>query len=337
MYILSPSESVMANTQLILHVPGTEKDTTALPKKAVREGIAQGQIKYSQLIWSPVHEAWKQVRELPHLWPSQKLAPAPAPRVTSSVPIPRVSTPVAVPITPKVRVAVAKPRVQAPPKISLRASADVQPEATVPRIHENQPAPVPVAVPVPMVRAAAVRTESDHLVVEEESGPPFVKWICIGVGSLLVLILGGNYLMVGHPVASRLAQTSYGKVSVYSHLGAFMQPGDLALHVPASSELNESNFAGFLVALAQSSSSRPFGGEAFERVSLTPGWTGRYSFDGQAWRDLGKMGGQDAQTQKDFILNQVDDASGQPLAGTTTDEGAREKVWEKFVQDFSRS
>src|ERR1700728_4014413 len=67
---------VMADTQLILHVKGTEQ-TTSLPKPAVRAGIKEGQIKYSQLIWSPIHNAWKQVREMPHLWPSQKIAPAP--------------------------------------------------------------------------------------------------------------------------------------------------------------------------------------------------------------------------------------------------------------------
>src|ERR1700728_2969479 len=93
---------VMADTQLILHVKGTEQ-TTSLPKPAVRAGIKEGQIKYSQLIWSPIHNAWKQVREMPHLWPSQKIAPAPpirppsrsaegVPVVTAS-PTPLVSAP----------------------------------------------------------------------------------------------------------------------------------------------------------------------------------------------------------------------------------------------------
>src|SRR5258707_4657143 len=78
-----------SDTHLILHVKGTESETARLPKQVVRAAISQGQITHSQLIWSPPDNAWKQVRELPHLLPSQKLAPAPAPRVPTG-PIPRV-------------------------------------------------------------------------------------------------------------------------------------------------------------------------------------------------------------------------------------------------------
>ena len=58
--------------QLILHVKGTEAETRQLPKPQVRAAISQGEITHSQLIWSPVESAWKQVRELPELLPSQK-------------------------------------------------------------------------------------------------------------------------------------------------------------------------------------------------------------------------------------------------------------------------
>jgi len=43
----------MPDTHLILHVKGTEAETTELPKEAVRAAISQGKLTHSQLIWSP--------------------------------------------------------------------------------------------------------------------------------------------------------------------------------------------------------------------------------------------------------------------------------------------
>jgi hypothetical protein len=311
----------MADTQLILHVKGTTQDTTTVPKPAVRAGIAEGRISYSQLIWSPIHEAWKQVRELPHLWPSQKMAPPPPiVRTTGTTSVaqtkPAASTPsVAVP-----RIAAApgqaQPKVRVQPKVAVRVAG--QPQA-VPRVPS----------------AGAV---SDHHVVAEEpdAGHKIAKWLCIGIGSVIVLAVAANYLMVDRPLAAKMEETSFPHVSVYGHLGAFVQPGDLLIHVPASSALNESNFSEFLVALAHSTPPRPIGTEGFDRVSLTSGWIGRYSFAGMAWQELGDMGAQDAQAQKNFILDQVDTASGQSLAGVTMDPITREKVWKSFVRDFAK-
>src|ERR1700744_4825922 len=59
----------MPDTRLILHVKGTEAGTSELPKDAVRMAISKGEITHSQLIWSPAHSAWKQVREWPDLMP----------------------------------------------------------------------------------------------------------------------------------------------------------------------------------------------------------------------------------------------------------------------------
>ena len=52
----------MSETRLILHVKGTESETAELPKDVVRTGLSQGKITYSQLIWSPNENAWKQAR-----------------------------------------------------------------------------------------------------------------------------------------------------------------------------------------------------------------------------------------------------------------------------------
>src|SRR5271156_2156282 len=104
----------MSDTRLILHVKGTEAQTTELPRQIVRAAISQGQITHSQLIWSPAHNAWKQVRELPDLLPSQRLAPAPRP---ASGPLPPERIIPETPNNPVARavattgVPVAKPRV----------------------------------------------------------------------------------------------------------------------------------------------------------------------------------------------------------------------------------
>src|SRR5277367_3581287 len=76
---------LLPGERLILHVKGTQAETTELPKHAVRAAISGGQITHSQLIWSTADNAWKQVRELPDLLPSQKLAPAPS--RAASVPV----------------------------------------------------------------------------------------------------------------------------------------------------------------------------------------------------------------------------------------------------------
>ncbi|MEJ0001230.1 MAG: hypothetical protein WDO13_19980 [Verrucomicrobiota bacterium] len=60
----------MPDTRLILHVAGTDAQTQELPKEAVKTAIAHGDLSYSQLIWSPDQQSWKQVRELPELLPA---------------------------------------------------------------------------------------------------------------------------------------------------------------------------------------------------------------------------------------------------------------------------
>ncbi len=142
----------MSDTLLILHVKGTQQDTTSLPKEAVRAAISQGQITHSQLIWSPTQNAWKQVRELPHLLPSQELAPAPLPRPANQ---PQV---VAVAVEPQHSVAVEAPRVAS---LRPQAVSAVQPQVAVaasqpqprPSISKSEPVPRPSAVK-PSVRVS---------------------------------------------------------------------------------------------------------------------------------------------------------------------------------------
>jgi hypothetical protein len=321
----------MADTQLILHVKGTEQ-TTALPRPVVREGIKQGQISRSQLIWSPLHNAWKQVRELPELWPSQKLAPAPMPRVIA----PQVSvTSAHLPKVASQPAPAAQARIAGPPKVTVPAAQPrIAGTGPVPKIAGAPAAPPRVAAPA---RARPAFSAADEPLPGDDLGLTVAKWLCVGVGGALLLVIAVNYLLVDQPLDTKFAATPFRGVGVHAHLGAFVQPDAVVIHIAKSPEVTAENFASFLVALARSTPTRIGSGESYDRVSLTPGWTGDYSFSGVAWDELGKMGADDEEKQRAFILDQLDSASGQPVAGSAAAPEVRAQAWETFVRDFTRS
>ena len=328
----------MSDTLLILHVKGTENETTMLPKQAVRQAISAGQLTHSQLIWSPQENKWKQVRELPNLLPSQKLAPAPTPRVGTGT-IPKVGT------MPKV---VTVPRVASGPVPRIAGTAT----GPTPRV-QAQPTPTPqvqaatprAQVATPRVQVAQPRVErsTGNLVVKEDHGSHPVKWLCIILAVAIVAAVGINYLLVGQPLSSRMSKTAYADVTVYGHLGAFIQPNVLVVHVFPNSHITAANLADFMVALARSTPDAPISHNAFDRVALTSGWVGTYSFSGYAWKQIGDMDKDDAAQRKEAILDQLGNASGQSLvAGSSTLSDAdlqaqREQLWRQFVAQFTHS
>jgi len=297
----------MSDTALILHVKGTTEETTTLPTQAVRAAIAEGKLSRSQLIWSVPHNAWKQVRELPHLWPSQKLAPAPTPRLATGN-LPRVAT-------------------GDLPRIS---GANPKPAASQPKVK--------VSAKQPKAVNPSQATSQSYHVSEKAHFNPF-KWICIVLGTLIVGVLGFNYFLVDQPISSALGQTPYAKVSVYAHLGGFMQPDALQIHVLGSGALSKSNVVDFMVALAQST---PQTTHVFKRISLSSGLQAQYTISGFAWNELGSMKQADESERKEFLLAQLADAYGQPLlnlnSAMTVDQqnAEREKVWETFLAYFSQ-
>jgi len=351
--------------RLILHVKGTEAQTTELPKQAVRAAISQGQITHSQLIWSPRENTWKQVRELPDLLPSQKLAPAPSRAAMAQVPmatdaiIPESPTgPVARAVSaaapPKVLVgaaSVAQPRVRVAsvpadqPRVRVASVSANQPQARVASVSADQPQArvASVSAQTPTARAATpvVKHSTGHFVVkEDDEGSHPVKWVCIGLGILILFVLGGNYLMVDQPLVSNMSQTPYSNVTVYAHYGAFMQPNVMVIHIPASATLTPDNLADFLVTLAHSTPQNPITRDLFERVALTAGWTAQYSFSGYSWKELGDMGHDNAARRKEFLMAQMCDAGGQPLMPESTlneeaQQAARNQVWATFVAHFT--
>jgi hypothetical protein len=350
---LLPGES------LILHVKGTEAETRELPKQAVRAAISQGEITHSQLIWSPGHNTWKQVRELPDLLPSQKLAPAPA--RAAAVPVPKAveaiipespSNPVARAAaaadtpTPQVRMAVASPP---PVRVAAMGRAHVRVAATTTPI---SPARVAATAGTPQVRVAAAAKpaikgavpvsapSTRDMTVHEDEGFHPLKWVCIGLGVLILLVLGGNYFLVDQPLRSKLAQTPYADVTVHAHFGAFMQPNVMVIHIPVSSTITPDKLVDFLVTLAHSTPQDPITRDLFERVALTSAWTAQYSFSGYGWKELGEMQHESETQRKEFLMEQMGDAGGQPLMPESTlneaaQQATSDQVWETFVAHFT--
>jgi len=323
----------MPDTRLILHVKGTERETTELPKQVVRAAISQGQLTHSQLIWSPSDQAWKQVREMPHLLPSQKLAPAPAPRV-GTTPLPTAKA---------IAVAVHQPQTGSVPRVAARAATGTPNAQAAVKVSAGG-TPKARAAGTPSVRAASQGSEpsAGNLVVKEAHDFHPIKWLCVVLGVLILVALVFNYLFVDRPLVSQLGETSYANVSVYAHLGAFMQPNVLVIHIPSSATVTRANLTDFLVALARSTPQAPFSSNLFDRVALTTGWTGRYSFSGYTWKEMGEMGKDDEAQRKEFLLDQMGDASGQSLMPASTlnedeQQVGRDQIWETFVSYFTRS
>jgi hypothetical protein len=291
---------------LILHVKGTESETTMLPKQVVKAALSQGQLTHSQLIWSPADNAWKQLREMPHLLPSQKLAPAPPPRVATG-PLPKV-------------VAVAQPQAGSVPRVSVSAAT---------------------GTPKVSVAVSAKARPTRSLVVKDDDESHPLKWLCIGLGALIVGAIAVNYLLVDQPLVSSLGQTHYAHVTVYAHLGAYVQPNVVVIHIPASASVTSDNLLDFLVALAHSTPQAPMSSNFFERVALTSGWTASYSISGSDWKQFGDMGQDDKAQQKEFLMGALGDASGQSLMPPTSlneeaQEARREAVWKKFEACFTQ-
>jgi len=369
--------------QLILHVKGTEAETRQLPKHEVRAGISHGQITHSQLIWSPAENAWKQVRELPDLLPSQKLAPPPTPLPTvpqaahpviSEIPAgpiaraalapssqPEIRVPTALAGAPKVKVAAAQPQAQVPtvagatPKVKVAIAASGTPQARVPTVAGAPKVKVAAASPAmqkPRVAAAAATAAAREaavapgrfqgaLEVKQEDHSHPVKWLCIGLGIFVALVLLLNFTLVDYPLTSKFGKTSYSDVTVFAHFGAFMQPNVIVIHIPASNKITEENLPDILIALARSSPGNPITGNLYSRVAITSGWTAQYSFSGDSWKALANEDQETEDQRKDFLMGQMDGPGGESLLPESTlnveaQKTRREQTWKAFVAHFAR-
>ena len=332
---------------LILHVKGTEAEFRQLPRQDVRVAISQGQLSHSQLIWSPEDNAWKQVRELPELLPSQKLAPAPTkimPRVADEV----ITESPASPVARAAGAATAQPQVRTPVAFAGSSTPTISsspagvPQARVASVSVQQ-APQAKAVAVsaaqmPRMSAGAPVSSDPHVHQEDSSHP--LKWLCILLGGAIVLVWILNYVLVDQPLVSRFSQSPYSGIAVYAHFGAFVQPSVMVVHIPPTTKITSDNFADVLVALARSTPSNPISHDPFERIALSSGWTAQYSFSGTGWRQLGEEDQESEAQRKEFLLRQIDDAAGEPLLPESTlnpdaQQVKRDQLWNTLISTFT--
>jgi hypothetical protein len=262
-------------------------------------------------------------------------------------------------------VVAAKPAIAAQPVVVPTAAAVPQVKAVAAAPAASTPsAAVPVAAAKPAAATPAAKAKAktptpariaaarvapdgkvgggpvDHRVKEEGESHP-LKWLCIGLGALIFLLIGANFVLVNHPLNSNLAQTKFSEVSVYSHLGAFMQPSVLVIHIRPSDAVTPETLVPFLVALAHSTPNSPFTGEPYARVALTSGWTAQYSFSGYSWKELGDMSSDTDEQIKMDILTRMSGPAGDPLIEPTTSDEVREArraaLWSELVGHFTKS
>jgi len=294
-----------------------------MPRSEVIEAIRRGEIPQDNWVWSPSHNDWKQVAELPELNPPPPTPSRPAvfmdgkmPPMPSSIPQ-ATKTPAAAkaanPVLPK---AATQPH-QVSVAHTTAASAALAPSAT----------------------AAAKTRFSKKMEVKNEF--PFFK-VLFGIIFLIVGgALAGNYLYVDSPFTLNMSNTPYATVPVYAHLGAFIQPGALVIHIPPTTAINEGNMANFLATLARNTPPRPFSSSQYDGVGLTSAWKSQYVFNGADWDTLGKMIKVPAEERRKFELEHLLLLDGTPLLKVKKDEdpatvtAAEDKAWQAFVSNFN--
>jgi hypothetical protein len=340
---------LLPSDRMILHVPGTEAETRELSKQAVQEGIADGTIPVSQLIWRPEENTWKQVKDIPELVPAPPPAPPakplavtpPARPVLGAVPgvgpmiklnLPSSSTSSAIASPPRlIAPTAAKPKVAVAPMPQAAS-------ASVPKVKAASTASAKPAVKAP---APILVQSTGDLHVKHEEGMHFMKWVCLVLGLLIAAVVGTNYFLVDKPLVSGLSETRYGIIPVYAHLGAFVQPNVVVIHLPKSSSIIPSNLTKVLVEIARNTPKNPVTHQAFGRVALTNSWTAQYSFSGSDWEKLSQMTRESSDSDReDFIMETMGDAGGQSLMPESTLnedllKAKREEIWNKFVQNFA--
>ena len=197
-------------------------------------------------------------------------------------------------------------------------------------VHKNAPAPP---------KKRVVRPRRDPKVHEE--GLSYTK-ISFGVLYVAVAaIIGANYFLVDKKMDETLAHTPFVLVPAHAHLGSFVQPNALVIHVLPNAELTNDNLADYLQTLAKSTPGRPFmEDKPFGMVALTSAWFSEYAFTGADWQALGKMKDASSDDRRDFITDHLCTIAGQPLIHHTATQGLvdlkaqRTHVWQDLTTHF---
>ncbi len=277
----------------ILAIPGSE-DTQELPRQELRAKIAQGEITPAHWVWSPGHQDWKQVSEIPDLQTALPSSKQPFGLKTKSLPF----------------------------------------------FNPNAPSAETSAAPAAKKSSRKKSRTSSRSREKEESGFPFVSILFALLFLALAGIIGANYVLIDEPLEDNLAQTPFILVPIHAHLGGFVQPNALVIHVLPNSGITEDNFADLLFTLAKSTPTPPFNQKSFGVVELTSAWVGQYALTGTDWQTFAGMAQASAQDRKDFVLDHLADPTGKPLIIKSKDanpadlQTARDKIWDDLLAHF---
>ncbi len=273
--------SNISTTTVILAIPGGQ-ETREISIEAAHAAIARGEIEPHHWAWSPHHNDWKQVSELPELQlPTVSAKPAPA-----ELPQPRQTT---VHVSPAV---------------------------------------------------AKKKTAANH-VVKEEEGFSYFKFFVVALLVAILAIVGANYALVDQPLRLNLTQTTFPAVPVHGHLGAFLQPDALVIHLLPDKTVNADNLADFLVALAGSTPHPVLGQTSFTTVGLTRSWTSQYLISGTDWLALGQLVKSSEDEKRKFILTHFSNLTGEPLLVEKKNEDpdaaaqVRAKAWQSLASSLT--
>ena len=291
----------------LLSIPGTE-ETEELSRPVMLERMARGEITDAHWVWSPGDQDWKQVGDIPSLHPT--LPAMPSPGAPGEHP----------------------PAAERRSFFGFGRKKKTEPTPTTNSIIT----PITATPPTPVKHKKIRRRRAKEKTV---SHFPIFSFL----GGILVLAVVGlvavNYEFVDKPFDGELAQTPFLLVQAHAHLGGFIQPDKIIIHVLPNHELHSANFADFLFALAKSTPPPPLASKPFTLVELTSGWRGQYAFEAADWQQFAQMDQSSAQERMNFVLDHVYDTTGELLA--PPDHGApdasrvaRDRVWQDLLGDF---
>ena len=294
-----------ASSTLILSIPGTQ-ETQELSRTAVLAAIGRGEIGPNHWVWSPAHNDWKQVAEIPELQVQPAVMPV----------IPKEPVPVAMS-------AYFPGAARQVPETARKAAPTSQKAKAAGLSDTQQPART---------------TYSRPMEIKHEF--PIFKILFVISFLVVAALAGTNYFLVDQPLETALAETSFGSAPVYAHLAAFTQPRALVIHILPSKEITADNFADFLAALAKSTPPQPFNPKPFDGVGLTSAWQSQYVMNGTDWQKLGQMAGARSEDKKKFEIEHLVRMDGSPLVNIRQGDDpaavtdAENKAWQALLTNF---
>ena len=189
----------------------------------------------------------------------------------------------------------------------------------------------------PVARKKVVRRKFDD---DRPDGFPYIKFLVGLLTVALAVVVALNYLWIDKPLNASIARTPYLLVPVHAHLGSFVQPTAIVLHILPTQELNKDNFADFLQKLAHGTPAPPFQARFYEVVTLTPAWFSEFAMPGDDWSKLAHMDGAKPEAIRNFVTLHLCNLAGQPLVGRLSNldpaqlTAAKDKVWNELTGKF---